>query len=197
MITITDSAKEKILATMESNDAKGMALRLAIVGRGPVGFRYSMAFVPLIEKDSDDVIGDFGELQVFVDPESASKLEGSTVDYIEDNFRQGFMIDNPNPLWDDPLAQAVQDVLDSQVNPGIAMHRGFVTLLDVKDGVAYITFGGGCQGCGMVDVTLKQGVEVQIREAIPEIKQVLDTTDHAGGTNPYYQPGGPGQSPMG
>lgn len=197
MITITDTAKEKILTTMEAKDAKGMALRLAIVGRGPVGFRYSMGFVPLTEKGSEDIVGDFGELQVFIDPESASKLDGATVDYLEDNFQHGFMIDNPNPLWDDPLAQAVQDVLDTEINPGIAMHRGFVTLLDVKDGVAYITFGGGCQGCGMVDVTLKQGVEVKIREAIPEIKQVLDTTDHAGGTNPYYQAGGPGQSPMG
>ena len=197
MITITDTAKEKILTTMEAKDAKGMALRLAIVGRGPVGFRYSMAFVPTEEKGSEDVVGDFGELQVFIDPQSAPKLDGATVDYLEDNFQEGFMIDNPNPLWDDPLAQTVQDVLDSQINPGIAMHRGFVTLLEVKDGVAYITFGGGCQGCSMVDVTLKQGVEVKILEAIPEIKQVLDTTDHAGGTNPYYQPGGRGHSPMG
>lgn len=197
MVTITDTAKEKILTTMEAKDAKGMALRLAIVGRGPVGFRYSMAFVPTEEKGLEDVVGDFGELQVFIDPQSAPKLEGATVDYLEDNFQEGFMIDNPNPLWDDPLAQAVQDVLDSHINPGIASHRGFVTLLDVKDGVAYITFGGGCQGCSMVDVTLKQGVEVKILEAIPEIKQVLDTTDHAGGTNPYYQPGGHGHSPMG
>jgi Fe/S biogenesis protein NfuA len=197
MINITDTAKDKILATMETKDAQGTALRLAIVGRGPVGFLYSMGFVPLEEKGSEDVVGDFGELQVFIDPQSAPKLEGATVDYLEDNFQEGFMIDNPNPLWDDPLAQAVQEVLDTQINPGIAMHRGFVTLLDVKDGVAYITFGGGCQGCSMVDVTLKQGVEVKILEAIPEIKQVLDTTDHAGGTNPYYQPGGHGQSAMG
>ena len=197
MINITDTAKDKILATMEAKDAKGTALRLAIVGRGPVGFLYSMGFVPIEEKGSEDVVGDFGELQVFIDPQSAPKLEGATVDYLEDNIQEGFMIDNPNPLWDDPLAQAVQEVLDSEINPGIAMHRGFVTLLDVKDGVAYITFGGGCQGCSMVDVTLKQGVEVKILETIPEIKQVLDTTDHAGGTNPYYQPGGHGQSPMG
>ncbi|HEY43166.1 MAG TPA: iron-sulfur cluster assembly accessory protein [Anaerolineae bacterium] len=197
MITITDTAKEKILAAMEAKDVKGMALRLAIVGRGPMGFRYSMAFVPSTEKKPEDVVSNFGELQVFIDPESAPNLEGATMDYLEDNFQQGFKIDNPNPLWTDPIAQAVQEVIDTQINPGIAMHRGFVTLLDVKNGVAYITFGGGCQGCGMVDVTLKQGVEVMIREAIPEIDQVLDTTDHAGGNNPYYQPGRDGQSPMG
>jgi Fe/S biogenesis protein NfuA len=197
MITITDTAKEKILTTMETKEAQGMAMRLAIVGRGPFGFRYSMAFVPFSEKGAEDIVGDFGDLQVFIDPESATNLEGATVDVLEDNFHHGFKIDNPNPLWDDPIAQAVQDVIDSEINPGIASHGGFVTLLDVKDGVAYITFGGGCQGCGMVDVTLKQGIEVTIRETIPQIEQVLDTTDHAGGTNPYYQPGRQDQSAMG
>jgi Fe/S biogenesis protein NfuA len=197
MITITDAAKEKILATMEAKNIKDMALRLAIVGRGPMGFRYSMVFVPADKKGPEDTVGDFGEFEVLIDPESAPNLEGATMDYLEGNFQQGFAIDNPNPLWKDPLAQAVQEVIDTQINPGIAMHRGFITLLDVKDGVAYIAFGGGCQGCGMVDVTLKQGVEVTIREAVPEINQVLDTTDHAGGNNPYYQPGRHGRSPMG
>jgi Fe/S biogenesis protein NfuA len=68
------------------------------------------------------------------------------------------------------------------------MHGGHVSLVDVKDDIAYLQFGGGCQGCGMVDVTLKQGVEVMLREAVPELKAVMDVTDHAGGQNPYYQP---------
>jgi Fe-S cluster biogenesis protein NfuA len=77
------------------------------------------------------------------------------------------------------------------------MHGGYITLLDVKDDVAYVALGGGCQGCGMANVTLKQGIEALIREAVPEIHQVVDTTDHAGGTNPYYQPSkGGGQSPF-
>ena len=67
------------------------------------------------------------------------------------------------------------------------MHGGHISLIDVKDDKAYIQFGGGCQGCGMVDVTLKQGVEVLIKEAVPEIKEILDITEHADGTNPYYQ----------
>jgi len=71
-----------------------------------------------------------------------------------------------------------------------------VLLLDVKDGIAHITFWGGCHGCGMADMTLKQGVAVTIQEAVPEIRQVLDTTDHAGGTNPYYQASKGGASPM-
>jgi Fe-S cluster biogenesis protein NfuA len=88
-------------------------------------------------------------------------------------------------------------VIDTKINPGVAMHGGYVTLLDVKDDIAYVALGGGCQGCGMANVTLKQGIEVIIREAVPEIHQVIDSTDHAGGTNPYYQPSkGGGPSPF-
>ena len=189
MITISDTAMKKIIAEVEEKDIQDMALRVAIIGRGPGGFRYSLGFVPLTDIRSDDNVIDIGELKVLIDPESAPNLEGASLVYNEDRFRHGFLFDNPNPLWKDPLAQSVQEVIDNKINPGIAMHRGFVTLLDVKDDVAYISFGGGCQGCGLIDVTLKQGVEVTIREAVPQIKQVLDTTDHTGGTNPYYQPG--------
>ena len=100
-----------------------------------------------------------------------------------------FHIDNPNPawVWDDPLAQSVQDVLTDQINPAIAAHGGWVQLLDVKEDVAYIELGGGCVGCGLVDVTLQQGIEVAIKEAVPAIQAVVDRTDHASGTNPYYQ----------
>ena len=101
----------------------------------------------------------------------------------------GFEHFMPNPawVWSDPLAQAVQDVLTKQINPAVAAHGGAVQLLEVKDNVAYIELGGGCVGCGMVDVTLKQGIEVAIKEAVPEIEAIIDTTDHASGTNPYFQ----------
>ena len=105
-------------------------------------------------------------------------------------------IGDDNPLWSDPVAQAVQKVLDDEINPAVASHGGHVSLLEVKNEVAYIQLGGGCQGCGMVDVTLKQGIEVRIREAVPSIREIVDTTDHAGGKNPYYQPSkGGGRSP--
>jgi len=82
----------------------------------------------------------------------------------------------------------VQQVFDTQINPAIAAHGGFVQLLDVKDGVAYVQLGGGCQGCGMADVTLKQGIVVAVKEAVPEIREVVDSTDHASGANPYFKP---------
>ena len=91
------------------------------------------------------------------------------------------------PGLNTPEAQAIQLLLDEQVNPAVASHGGYISLIDVADDRAYIQLGGGCQGCGMADVTLKQGVEVAIMEAVPSIVEVIDSTDHAGGTNPYYQ----------
>lgn len=82
----------------------------------------------------------------------------------------------------------VQQVLDSEINPSVAMHGGMVRLIDVQGNSVYLQFGGGCQGCGMADVTLKQGIETAIRFAVPEVGDILDTTDHAAGRNPYYMP---------
>ncbi|MBI2115943.1 MAG: NifU family protein, partial [candidate division NC10 bacterium] len=139
---------------------------------------------------------DAGGFQVFIDSQSAPNLEGSTIDFVGGISQSGLRIDNPSSIWTDPKAKAVQQVIDTRINPGVASHGGYVTLLDVKGDVAYIALGGGCQGCGMADVTLKQGIEVMIREAVPEIRQIVDTTDHAGGTNPFYQPSKGGQSPL-
>ena len=86
------------------------------------------------------------------------------------------------------LLGKIQTLIDQQINPAVAGHGGFIEMLDFKEGVVYLKMGGGCQGCGMANVTLKAGIERMMREEIPEIKQVVDTTDHAGGTNPYYQP---------
>ncbi len=89
----------------------------------------------------------------------------------------------------DELMTKVQELIDSTINPAVAGHGGFVQLLDVKEKKVYIQMGGGCQGCGAADITLKAGIERLIKEEIPEIEEVLDTTDHSSGTNPYYTPG--------
>ncbi|HEV2055312.1 MAG TPA: NifU family protein [Methylomirabilota bacterium] len=88
----------------------------------------------------------------------------------------------------DDLMTRVQELIDSTINPAVAGHGGFVQLVDVKDKKVYIQMGGGCQGCGAADVTLKAGIERLIKEEMPEIEEVLDSTDHASGTNPYYTP---------
>ena len=95
-----------------------------------------------------------------------------------------------------PVALAVRKILDEQINPGVASHGGHIALIDVKDDTVFIRLEGGCQGCGMADVTLKQGIEQTIRQTVPSIAAVLDVTDHAGGSNPYYQPGKGGVSPI-
>ena len=91
----------------------------------------------------------------------------------------------PDP---DEIKKKVQAVLDQEINPAVASHGGWVELIDVRKNELFIKMGGGCQGCGMADVTLKQGVEKSIRQAIPNIGAIMDTTDHASGRNPYYAP---------
>jgi Fe/S biogenesis protein NfuA len=87
-----------------------------------------------------------------------------------------------------PVAQRVMQVLEQQINPAIAAHGGRADLVAVEDDTAYLRLSGGCAGCGLAAVTLSQGIEVAIFEAIPEITKVVDVTDHAAGTNPYYEP---------
>jgi Fe/S biogenesis protein NfuA len=92
------------------------------------------------------------------------------------------------PMAEDEVKTKIQKILDEMINPAVASHGGYVELLDVKENVAYLKLGGGCQGCGMVNVTLKQGIEATLKEEIPQLAGVIDQTDHAGGSNPYYQP---------
>jgi Fe/S biogenesis protein NfuA len=186
MINFTDMAKEKIIELLSFEDHEDMALRVQIMGRGPGGFRYSMRFVPEAETSEVDEKLTFKNFNVIVDKESLEDLHGATVDFKEDSYQRGFAIENPNPVWKDTVAQNIQELLDSKINPGLAGHGGFVALLDYKEDTAYIGFGGGCQGCGMVDMTLKHGVEAMILEEIPDVKQIVDTTDHRAGENPYY-----------
>ena len=88
----------------------------------------------------------------------------------------------------DELMTKVQDLIDNMINPAVAGHGGFVQLVDVKHNKVYLQMGGGCQGCGAADVTLKQGIEKAIRSLAPAVGEILDTTDHAAGRNPYYAP---------
>ena len=87
------------------------------------------------------------------------------------------------------LRGKVQELIDTMINPAIAGHGGYVDLIDVQDNRVYLQMGGGCQGCGAADITLKSGIERLIRDELPEVVEVLDTTDHASGANPYYTAG--------
>ena len=133
-----------------------------------------------------------GEFRVYVDVAEACFLEDATVDFIDTLTESGFKVDAPNAgvaKPEGPVAQAIVRVLEEKINPAVAAHGGNISLVAVQDETAYLRFGGGCQGCGMINVTLKQGVEKTLFADVPQITKVLDVTDHAAGTNPYYEPG--------
>lgn len=197
MITITTLAQQKLLELWIDNKATSTGLIIAIMGRTATDFEYLVRFIKSDEEHDYKEAMTLFDMQIYSDDDSMTNLKGSTLDFVVGG---GFRIDNPNTVWtwSDPLSQAVQDVLTKYINPQVAAHGGSVQLLEVKDSVVYIKMGGGCVGCGMVNVTLKQGVEVAIKQAIPEITAIVDTTDHASGTNPYFQGakgGGPQHQP--
>ena len=187
MLTITEKAQEMLGEFADSADeGVELILRVEIVGRGPKGFQYDLQFVGREDSKEDDIVLDIDGMSVLVAARSAQYLEGTTLDYKETLMGGGFSFDNPNPLWVDELSKAVAEIIASEVNPVVASHGGHVDLVGVDDGKAIIAFGGGCQGCGMVDVTLKQGVEVMIKDNVPGISEVIDASDDAAGTNPFY-----------
>jgi Fe-S cluster biogenesis protein NfuA len=152
--------------------------------------------MPVVSRDGGEVVFvDFSDGDVILELKGSAR---SLIGGIENMIRH-FMpevervVDHldavPKPGLDTPEGRAIKQVLDDEVNPSVAMHGGHIALVDVQGDTVFIRLEGGCQGCGMADVTLKQGVEVAIKKAVPSINAVLDSTDHAGGDNPYFQPG--------
>ncbi|MEE3194806.1 MAG: iron-sulfur cluster assembly accessory protein [Candidatus Poribacteria bacterium] len=186
LIQLTPIAKERVKSIIDSEDLEVEGLRVSITGRTTSTFEYSLGLE--VELHPDDVVIDLGDLKVLVDSQSIDSLKGSIIDYVEDLNASGFRVDNPNqPTWDDSRAQKIQELIDTRINPSVASHGGNIQLLDVTEDSVYVHMGGGCQGCGQAAATLKQGVQTMIQEEFPEIVNVIDTTDHAAGTNPYYQ----------
>lgn len=187
LLEVTATAQEKIHAVIQTEEVEVEGLRISIQGRSASAFQYSLGLAT--EADDDDVVVECDNFKVLVDANSAPDLRGAVIDYVDDLNSSGFKIENPNtPTWDNPKAQKVQELIDERINPAVAAHGGQIELLNVEDEAIYIHMGGGCQGCGMANVTLKHGIEAMIQEAFPEIKHVIDTTDHAAGDNPYYSP---------
>ena len=193
MLTFTDTAKDRIKAFLEMQKSQGVSA-LRIVGNRS---EHKLFLVKESERQQNDNLFTVDDsFDVYLDPLSAQNLEGCTVDFVESVMKSGFRVFYPSPKWDDPLAQKVQDIIDTEINPGIASHGGSVTLNSVKDNTAYITLNGGCQGCGSADITLKHGIERMITSGAPEITRIVDTTDHASGENPYYAPTDAAESPL-
>ena len=188
MITFTETARQKVREYMDLSETPSLGVRVVAHRFGRHQFRYELALVMEGETSEGDVAVDQEIFEVFVDPQTAELIEGTTVDFVSDVTGTGFKFTNPQAevSWDDPLAQRVQKVIDDRIAPSLAGHGGWVELLAVDGDAAVIQFGGGCQGCGMSQVTLKDGIEAAILQEVPEIKRVLDDTDHSSGDNPYY-----------
>jgi Fe/S biogenesis protein NfuA len=205
VLTITPEARATVLGVLaQEAEASTLALWLEVSGEADGAYAYDMYFQALADASAGDVVQPDDELTVVVPEASVSRLQGARLDFVTDASGEGgLVIVNPNtppaptlaglgslPEVDlsDPFAKRVVDVLEQQVNPSIASHGGRADLVAVSDLSVYLRLSGGCQGCGMAKATLSQGSEVILREAIPEIAEVVDVTDHADGTNPYYQP---------
>ena len=148
---------------------------------------FTFALVEPSELGADELLVEGAPDILFVAPRVISRhVVGSRVN--SDPVSGALSLETTYNPDADPLAQAVQQLLDTEINPAVAGHGGYTGLLDIADGVAYVQMGGGCQGCGLAEVTLSQGVRSAIIERFPEIVEVVDTTDHASGTNPYYEP---------
>ena len=195
VLTIAADALEMIRQLRDNEPGDGeFALSIEVTGfRGPQ-FSYELAFVPLADKAENWVEERHDGLAVMFPKADIGKLEGAALELTE----QGLAMNNPNspappamsaPAGDleGPLVERVQQVLTEQVNPAIASHGGGAELVSVDGTIAYLRLFGGCQGCGLAQVTLKQGIERIILESIPELSQVVDVTDHASGEDPYYQ----------
>ena len=208
MLTLTDKAIEVVRSYLDQSGGELTALRVAVSGGSPVAPDFELTLVGPDEILSGEKELDVSGLTIVVNEETAPRLEGATVDFVERMNESGFEVrmapaaDTPvestpgqsspgesthGAAPTGPLAERVREVLDSQINPAIASHGGAITLVDVRDTEIYLEMSGGCQGCAMSRMTLRQGVERMVLQAIPEITIIHDITDHASGENPFFE----------
>jgi Fe/S biogenesis protein NfuA len=193
MMTLTDRALEVVRSYMDQSSGELTALRVAVSGGTPAAPDFELTLVGPDEIRSDEVELAVSGLTIVVDEETAPRLEDATVDFVERVNESGFevrlatSVATPSAAPAGALAEKVRDVLENQINPAIASHGGVITLVDVQDTEIYVEMGGGCQGCAMSRMTLRQGVERMVRQAVPEITVIHDITDHASGENPFFE----------
>lgn len=209
MLTFTDRAREAVRSYLDAADDEFQALRIsAEPGSSPMAPQWALTLVGEDEREPDDVEVATEEFPVLVEKEMAERLEGATVDFVERVNAAGFEVrtreeamaavggDGGSPSGahaaptreppTGPFAEKVQNLLDERINPAIASHGGQIALVDVDGTEIYMEMTGGCQGCAMSRITLRQGVERMLRQEIPEISAIHDVTDHTAGENPYY-----------
>ncbi len=198
VIEVTARAVEKVLEIRSAEpDPETLGLRVEVTGSVGVDYQYDLSLEPLADADEADSVVERDGLAIIVPADSIDKLRGATLDLPSAAGQGGLVIRNPNrpnPLagldleLKGTIAEKVQILLEQSINPSLAAHGGYATLVGVKDETndVYLTMGGGCQGCAMSRMTLTQGIQTAIKEAMPEVNEVVDVTDHAQGDNPFY-----------
>jgi Fe/S biogenesis protein NfuA len=206
MIQLTDNARTKIQTLVDADVVRDPALRIALA-RGadaptsPLDRPYEITLVEREDKERTEIAINLDGIRVLLNLDTSNLLSGATVDWSEDDG--GFRVETPEQKRraaappsvsasgaaggaSGPLAERVQRVLEELINPRIASHGGAVEMVDLADDTLYVRMSGGCQGCAASAATLRQGVERMVKEEVPEIREIVDITDHTAGANPYY-----------
>jgi Fe/S biogenesis protein NfuA len=211
MIEITPTARERIQALVEADVVRDPALRIELdpSAASPLAREYAISLVEREDRKKTEIAINVDNIRVFLNLDTSNLLSGASVDWVEENGSTGFRVLDPNrptrgvsgqrtagdtaatagtgtAVASGELADRVQQVLQQEINPRIAAHGGAVELVDLDEGTLYLRMSGGCQGCAASAATLRMGVERMVREAVPEIREIVDVTDHSAGTNPYF-----------
>ena len=197
VLSVTDAALESVLAIRaEEPDPAALALRVEITGSNGAEYTYDLSFEDLTAVGDDHVRYTVGDLTVAIPEGSVENLRGAELDLPRSAGQGGLVIRNPNrpnPLagveleLSGDIAEKVQQLLEGSINPALASHGGYAELVGVdEEDRVYVTMGGGCQGCAASAATLRDGIRRSIQDAIPEVADVIDATDHAAGENPFY-----------
>jgi Fe/S biogenesis protein NfuA len=199
MLNFTERARDVVLSYLEQSAGELEALRIIAGDGSPVAPRFELTLVGLDEQEPDEREIEGPGFKVFVRESDLARMEGATVDFIDRVHESGFEVRlDPSADVDAPtaprsgaptgeVADRVRQVLNTQVNPAIAAHGGVINLIDVQETEVFVEMAGGCQGCALSRMTLRQGVERMLRQAVPELTAVHDVTDHASGASPYFQ----------
>jgi Fe/S biogenesis protein NfuA len=205
VVTMTPEARRVVREALDQEpESASLALWLEVRGVQDGAFVYDLFFQGTSDAAEEDEVHTDGDVEVVVPAGSVDRLRGARLEWSEEGSG-GLVLVNPNtPTREEaspgvppevlaagitgPLAQRVVNVLEQSVNPSIASHGGRADLLglDTGEGIAYLRLSGGCQGCAMSQMTLKQGIETTLLEEVPELTRVIDVTDHGGGENPFY-----------
>jgi len=190
-IIITESAQQYLADLLGKQNTKGIGIRVFITQPGTPHAETCIAYCKPGEEKPEDTALALAEFTAWIDGPSEPFLEDALVDYATDRMGGQLTIKAPNakvPMVNanSPMNERINYYLQTEINPGLASHGGQVSLIDIDDGIVILKFGGGCQGCGQVDLTLKEGIEATLLARIPELKGVRDVTDHSNRENAYY-----------